>query len=182
MVADPAPNAANELPRSDEAAGDRGPRVLKVAQEKVDRLMDLIGEMVVAKNALPYLAARAEAVAGGRDLAREIKNQHAVINRIAEEMQDAIMQVRMLPVATIFQRFPRLVRDTSRKLGKQVNLVIEGEDTEADKNIVESLSDPLIHIVRNSSTMAWKRQMSAGPPVRTLPEPCASAPSRKRTG
>ncbi len=150
MVADPAPNAANELPRSDEAAGDRGPRVLKVAQEKVDRLMDLIGEMVVAKNALPYLAARAEAVAGGRDLAREIKNQHAVINRIAEEMQDAIMQVRMLPVATIFQRFPRLVRDISRKLGKQVNLVIEGEDTEADKNIVESLSDPLIHIVRNS--------------------------------
>jgi two-component system chemotaxis sensor kinase CheA len=142
--------AANEPARAEDPASDRGPRVLKVSQEKVDRLMDLIGEMVVAKNALPYLAARAEATPGGRDLAREIKNQHAVINRIAEEMQDAIMQVRMLPVATIFQRFPRLVRDISRKLGKHVDLLIEGEDTEADKNIVESLSDPLLHIVRNS--------------------------------
>jgi len=125
-------------------------RVLKVSQEKIDRLMDLIGEMVVAKNALPYLAARAEVSTNPREIARDIKNQYGVINRIAEEMQDAIMQVRMLPVGNIFQRFPRLVRDISRKLGKQVELYVEGEDTEADKNIVESLADPLIHIVRNS--------------------------------
>jgi two-component system chemotaxis sensor kinase CheA len=85
-----------------------------------------------------------------RELAREIKAQYAVINRIAEEMQDAIMQVRMLPVSFVFQRFPRLVRDISRKLGKEVELVLEGEETEADKNIIESLADPLIHIVRNS--------------------------------
>jgi two-component system chemotaxis sensor kinase CheA len=85
-----------------------------------------------------------------RDLSREIKAQYAVINRIAEEMQDAIMQVRMMPVSFVFQRFPRLVRDTSRKLGKEVNLVLEGEETEADKNIIESLGDPLVHIVRNS--------------------------------
>ncbi|MBU3694348.1 MAG: chemotaxis protein CheA [Rhodocyclaceae bacterium] len=125
-------------------------RVLKVSQEKIDRLMDLIGEMVVAKNALPYLAARAEVSTNPREIAREIKNQYGVINRIAEEMQDTIMQVRMLPVGNIFQRFPRLVRDISRKLGKQVELYMEGEDAEADKNIVESLADPLIHIVRNS--------------------------------
>jgi len=104
----------------------------------------------VSKNALPYLAVRAETVFGVRDLAREIKAQYAVINRIAEEMQDAIMQVRMMPVSFVFQRFPRLVRDTSRKLDKEVNLVLEGEDTEADKNIIESLGDPLVHIVRNS--------------------------------
>jgi two-component system chemotaxis sensor kinase CheA len=73
-----------------------------------------------------------------------------VINRIAEEMQDAIMQVRMMPVSVVFQRFPRLVRDISRKLGKDVQLVLEGENTEADKNIIEALADPLIHIVRNS--------------------------------
>src|SRR5471030_2704524 len=65
-------------------------------------------------------------------------------------MQDAIMQVRMLPVSFVFQRFPRLVRDISHKLGKKVNLVLEGENTEADKNIIEALADPLIHIVRNS--------------------------------
>ena len=127
-----------------------GPKTLKVDQEKIDRLMNLIGEMVVAKNGLPYLASKAETVFGVRELSREIKTQYAVINRIAEEMQDAIMQVRMLPVSFVFQRFPRLVRDISRKLGKEVNLVLEGEETEADKNIIEALADPLIHIVRNS--------------------------------
>ncbi|MEO0003044.1 MAG: hypothetical protein RLZZ22_736 [Pseudomonadota bacterium] len=125
-------------------------QVLKVPMEKVDRLMDLIGEMVVAKNALPYLADRAEQVFGSRELSREIKSQYAVINRIAEEMQDGIMQVRMLPMSALFQRFPRLVRDVAKQLGKQVHLLLEGDDTEADKNIVESLGDPLIHILRNS--------------------------------
>lgn len=125
-------------------------KTLKVDQEKIDRLMNLIGEMVVAKNALPYLAQRAEEHFGIRELSREIKSQYASINRIAEEMQDAIMQVRMMPISVVFQRFPRLVRDVSRKLGKEVDLVLEGEETEADKSIVESLADPLIHMVRNS--------------------------------
>lgn len=129
---------------------DKAARVLKVPQEKVDRLMELIGEMVVAKNALPYLASKAEEVYGSRELAREIKAQFAVINRIAEDMQDGIMQVRMLPMGSVFQRFPRLVRDVARQLGKRVRLVLEGEDAEADKHIVESLGDPLIHILRNS--------------------------------
>lgn len=127
-----------------------GPKSIKVEQAKIDRLMNLIGEMIVAKNALPYLAGRAETVFGVRDLSREIKSQYAVINRIAEEMQDSIMQVRMMPVSFVFQRFPRLVRDTSNKLGKEVNLVLEGEATEADKNVIEALGDPLVHIVRNS--------------------------------
>jgi len=134
----------------DVASASTGSKSLKVDQAKIDLLMNLIGEMVVSKNALPYLAQRAEEQYGVRELAREIKAQYAVINRIAEEMQDAIMQVRMLPVSFVFQRFPRLVRDISRKLGKEVELVLEGEDTEADKNIIESLADPLIHIVRNS--------------------------------
>ncbi len=136
------------LRRSEDTSGSS--KTLKVDQEKIDRLMNLIGEMVVAKNGLPYLAARAETVFGVRELSREIKNQYAVINRIAEEMQDAIMLVRMLPVSFVFQRFPRLVRDISRKLGKEVHLILEGEATEADKNIIEALADPLIHIVRNS--------------------------------
>ncbi len=127
-----------------------GQRSLKVDQAKIDRLMNLIGELVVSKNALPYLAERAESQFGMRELSREIKGQYSVINRIADEMQDAIMQVRMMAVSFVFQRFPRLVRDTSRKLGKEVQLVLEGEQTEADKNIIESLADPLIHIVRNS--------------------------------
>ena len=148
------------------------PKSVKVDQEKIDRLMSLIGEMVVAKNALPYLAGRAEAVFGARELSREIKMHYSVINRIAEEMQDAIMQVRMMPVSFVFQRFPRLVRDISRKLGKEINLVLEGEDTEADKNIIESLGDPLVHIVRNSLDHGFElphvRSASGKPSIGTL--------------
>jgi len=139
--------SANQKKSEEEMGGNK---VLKVDQIKIDRLMDLIGEMVVAKNALPYLANRAENVFGIRELSREIKSQFAVINRISEEMQDAIMQIRMMPVSTIFQRFPRLIRDISKKLAKEVVLSLEGEDTEADKNIIEKLADPLIHIIRNS--------------------------------
>ncbi|QGU33867.1 chemotaxis protein CheA [Thermochromatium tepidum] len=156
----PAPAEDRRAPRAEPAEGEakfgrraedaQAGKILKVDQAKVDRLMNLIGEMVVAKNGLPYLANRAENQYGVRELSREIKSHYAVINRIAEEMQDAIMQVRMMPLSFVFQRFPRLVRDISRKLGKEVELVLEGEDTEADKNIVEALADPLIHIVRNS--------------------------------
>ena len=145
----PEPEAETKFGRRAEDAYTAA-KSIKVDQEKIDRLMNLIGEMVVAKNALPYLAGRAETVYGVPEFAREIKAQYAVINRIAEEMQDSIMQVRMMPVSFVFQRFPRLVRDTSNKLGKEVSLVLEGEETEADKNIIESLGDPLVHIVRNS--------------------------------
>jgi len=140
---------------------------IKVDQVKIDRLMNLIGEMVVAKNALPYLAGRAESVFGVPEFSREIKAQYAVINRIAEEMRDSIMQVRMMPVSFVFQRFPRLVRDTSNKLGKEVVLLLEGEETEADKNIIESLGDPLVHIVRNSldhGIEAPETRLAAGKP------------------
>jgi two-component system chemotaxis sensor kinase CheA len=136
--------------RQDDTAGHVTPKVLKIEQEKIDRLMNLIGEIVVAKNGLPYLAERAENQYGQRELAREIKAQYAVVNRIAEDLQDAIMQVRMMPVSFVLQRFPRLVRDIARKLGKKVNLILEGEDTEADKSMIEALADPLVHIVRNS--------------------------------
>jgi two-component system chemotaxis sensor kinase CheA len=132
-------------------AGERTPpRTLRVDQEKVDALLDLVGELVVAKNGLPYLARRAEQEHGLRDLGRGIRDQFGVIDRIAQDLQSAVMSVRMMPVGQVFQRFPRLVRDLSRKLGKEVELVIEGEATEADKNVVESLFDPILHMVRNS--------------------------------
>jgi two-component system chemotaxis sensor kinase CheA len=101
---------------SAKAAGDDGPKFgrraedafnapksLKVDQAKIDRLMNLIGEMIVSKNALPYLAQRAEVQFGVRELSREIKAQYAIINRITDEMQDAIMQVRMMSVSFVFQ-------------------------------------------------------------------------------
>ncbi len=125
-------------------------KVIKVDQQRIDALMDLVGELIVAKNALPFLAKRAEDDFGIRVLSKEIQTHYAVINRLSEELQSAMMQIRMVPISTVFQRFPRLVRDLSRKLDKKISLILEGEETEADKNVVENLSDPLIHLVRNS--------------------------------
>ncbi|GHZ64535.1 chemotaxis protein CheA [Vibrio cholerae] len=125
-------------------------KTLKVDQEKVDLLMDLVGELIVAKNSMQYLAYRAENEFGVRKLAQDIKAEQSVISRLAEDLQSVVMQVRMVPLATVFQRYPRLIRDISRKLGKQVDLIIEGEDTEADKSIVEDLSEPLVHLIRNA--------------------------------
>jgi two-component system chemotaxis sensor kinase CheA len=140
--------AAPPPPAAPEASGL--PRVLRVDQGKIDAIMNLVAELIVAKNGLSYLAERAEREHGSRAMSREIKDAHAVIDRITQGLQVGVMSVRMLPVSHVLQRFPRLVRDVARTLGKKVDLVVEGEETEADKNILESLADPLIHIVRNS--------------------------------
>jgi two-component system chemotaxis sensor kinase CheA len=145
------PVARSEVSAAEPVAeGKTVPRVLRVDQAKIDAIMNLVAELIVAKNGLSYLATRVEQVHGSRAAAREIKDQFAVIDRITQGLQVGVMSVRMMPVSQVFQRFPRLVRDISRKLGKKIELVIEGEDTEADKNVLESLSDPLIHMVRNS--------------------------------
>jgi two-component system, chemotaxis family, sensor kinase CheA len=136
--------------RADDPGGQVGSRTLKVDQEKVDRLMELVGELNVAKNGLTFLAQAAEEEFGSRALARRIKDQYSGMHRIAEELQSAVMDVRMLPLSVAFSRFPRLVRDLSRRLGKTIELTMEGEDTMADKDVIEALADPLVHLVRNS--------------------------------
>jgi two-component system chemotaxis sensor kinase CheA len=144
----PAPESVADQPTPGETR--QIAQVLKVDQAKIDSLMNLIGELVVSKNSLPFLAKRAEEIYGSREMSREIKEQYAVIDRLAQELQRSIMAVRMLPVSDVLERFTRLVRDLARKLEKQIDLKIEGEDTAADKTIIEALGDPLIHLVRNS--------------------------------
>ncbi|MGO9898206.1 MAG: chemotaxis protein CheA [Solirubrobacteraceae bacterium] len=151
--------SAASVPQQAELAGRPAPaeavarsaiRSVKVDQAKIDQLMRLVGELIVAKNSIPFLARAAENELDGGRIAAALKDHHAVTHRIAEELQETVMEIRMLPVATVFQRFPRLVRDVSRKLGKQVRLVTKGEETTADKDMLESLAEPLVHIVRNS--------------------------------
>lgn len=128
----------------------RASTAVKVDQDVLDTMMKLVGEMIVAKNALPFLVKRAEDVYGNRRLALEIKTEYESINRIVEDMQASVMQMRMVPVSQVFQRYQRLVRDLSRRLGKKISLNLEGDDTKADKNIVEELADPLVHLIRNA--------------------------------
>ena len=88
--------------------------------------------------------------ADGADILKDLKEAGANISRIADELQSSVMSIRMLPVRTVFQRFPRLVRDLARSLGKEIRLVIEGEGIELDKTILEQIGDPLVHVVRNA--------------------------------
>ena len=122
----------------------------KIDQERIDDLLELAGELLVAKNALPYLARRAEELGAATQLAREVKDQAAILSRIADSFHHAVMQLRIIPVSHVFERFPRIVRDVGRKLNKSVRLEVHGEHTEADKSTVERVGDPLVHVIRNS--------------------------------
>jgi two-component system chemotaxis sensor kinase CheA len=125
-------------------------RLLRVDECRIDALVNLAGELIVAKNTLAHLAKRVEHELGGHDLGREVMRGHESIERLAGEMHAAILQLRMVPVARVFRSFPRLVRDTARELNKTVTLVFSGETTEADKTIVDHLFEPLLHLVRNA--------------------------------
>ena len=149
-VAPAKPLQSRDNPEEPPVAAKRQNAAVKVEQEVLDTMMKLVGEMIVAKNALPFLVKRAEDVHGNRRLSLEIKSEYEAINRIVEDMQASIMQMRMVPVSHVFQRYQRLVRDISRRLEKKVTLHMEGEDTKADKNIVEELADPLVHLIRNA--------------------------------
>ncbi len=158
-------------PKANGAGGKHQQKVLKVDQAQLDALMNLIGELVVSKNSLPFLARRAEDIYGSREMSREIKDQYGVIDRLAQEMQAAIMAVRMQPIAEAFDRFPRLVRDLARKLGKKIELEMEGEDTAADKAVIAALGEPLLHIVRNSLDHGIEMpedRLAAGKPASAL--------------
>jgi two-component system, chemotaxis family, sensor kinase CheA len=125
-------------------------RVLRVSEAKVEALVNLAGELVVAKNALAHSAKRVEKDFGGHEVASSIRRDHDAIDRLAAELHGTILQLRMVPVAQVFRSLNRLVRDVSRQLGKNVGLVTSGETAEADKTIVDRLFEPLVHLVRNA--------------------------------
>jgi two-component system, chemotaxis family, sensor kinase CheA len=115
---------------------------VRVDTARLDLLVNHAGELVLARNRLLSLAARH----GGEALAEAAGE----LDRITDALQDAVMGMRMQPVGRLFQRFPRIVRDLARQLGKEVELVLEGEGTDLDRSLVEALADPLIHLLRNA--------------------------------
>lgn len=125
-------------------------KTLKVEQSKVDELMNLVGELIVVNNGLSYMVRKVEIKYGLSEITRELKERHVLLNRIGKDLQDIVMGLRLLPIRYIFDRFPRMIREISRKLNKKVRLVTEGEETQIDKNIVTALYDPMLHIIRNA--------------------------------
>jgi two-component system chemotaxis sensor kinase CheA len=125
-------------------------RTLRVDVERIDALVNLTGELLVAKNALGHAAAQAQNGADIAEIAALLKDQHAVLHRLVDGLQRSVLNIRVLQMRYVFQRFPRLVREMVVSLGKPAHLVTEGDDTEADKVIVESLFEPLLHVLRNA--------------------------------
>ncbi|QGT77895.1 chemotaxis protein CheA [Guyparkeria halophila] len=115
---------------------------VRVDTERLDSIMNLVGELVLVRNRMNTLKSTFEN--------EEIASVIATLDMVTSDLQGAVMKTRMQPVKKVFGRFPRVVRDTARTLGKEVNLELEGEDTDLDKNLVEALADPLIHLVRNA--------------------------------
>jgi two-component system chemotaxis sensor kinase CheA len=118
--------------------------------ERIDALVNLTGELTVAKNALGHAAALAISGADPKALGALLRDQQDQLSRLVAELQRSVLNIRVLPLRTVFQRFPRLVREMVVKLSKPARLVTEGEDTEADKAVVESLFEPLLHVLRNA--------------------------------
>ena len=125
-------------------------QTVRVDIRKLDRLMNIVGELAIVRSSLARITERVRANPGLRELGFELHRLHRGFERHLGDMQDGILEVRMVPVGQIFDKLGRVARQASRDAGKQVNLVITGAETEVDKLIVEELSDPLMHMVRNA--------------------------------
>lgn len=136
---------AEVVQRNERAAGPTAESSIRVSTEKVDALLNLVGELVITQSMLMQSASELDPARYERLL-----NGVALLERNSRELQEAVMSIRMTPISFVFSRFPRVVRDLAGKMGKQVELKMVGENTELDKGFIEKLSDPLTHLVRNS--------------------------------
>lgn len=125
-------------------------QTIRVDVSLLDALMNLVGELVIDRTRLSQIGANIAAKSVDSENTDALAETVGHIARVTGELQEQIMRARMMPIDTVFQRFPRMVRDLAGKLGKQVNLIIEGGETEVDRSVIEGISDPLIHMIRNS--------------------------------
>lgn len=139
VPAAPKPAAA---PSGEKRQASTAETTVRVDTHRLDGLVDAAGELVLVRNRLTNLAPR-----GTND---PMERAIGELERVAEDLQNAVLRMRMQPVGKLFSRFPRIVRDLARQLGKDIELVTEGEDTDIDRTVVEALADPLVHLLRNA--------------------------------
>lgn len=144
----PAPQAAKKEDGS--APATNVEQTVRVDVRRLDHLMNLIGELVLGKNRLIRIYGDVEERYDGEKFLEELNQVVSSISSVTTDLQLAVMKTRMQPVGKVFNKFPRMVRDLSRELNKNIDLIITGEETEVDKSIVEEIGDPLVHIIRNS--------------------------------
>lgn len=149
--------------RSDSPKGSSSPRPSEIARrgvdmtvrtsvERLDTLMNLVGELITDRNHLTQIRNRLNSMQdGSKDPQIEILSETVThLGRITDQLQEEVMRIRMTPISNVFHKFPRMVRDMAQKTGKLVEVVIQGEDTELDRSMIEEINDPLIHLVRNA--------------------------------
>jgi len=124
------------------AAKSKGRALLRVDAEKLDSLLNLVGELVINKTRLQQI--------GLSNQLQELSEAIEQMDRVTTDLQGVVMKLRMVPVGQVFNRFPRMVRDLSHSLGKEINLIIQGEETELDRTVIDEIGDPLVHLLRNS--------------------------------
>ncbi|APJ03907.1 chemotaxis protein CheA [Silvanigrella aquatica] len=142
----PAPAAKADAAHGGGDAND----FVRLKKEKLDQLMNLVGELITVKNLFVHLANRLEEVLPENEITKGFKEGTGHVTRLSARLQESVMNARMVPVGSVFTKYTRLVRDVAKKLNKKINLVIEGEDTELDKTVSEAISDPIMHLIRNS--------------------------------
>jgi two-component system chemotaxis sensor kinase CheA len=125
-------------------------KTVRTSVERLDNLMNLVGELITDRNRLYQIRGHFETRFRGDDKIESLSETIAHIGRITDQLQKEVMSIRMNPVANVFHKFPRMVRDLALKFNKKVELAIEGEDTELDRSVIEEITDPLIHLIRNS--------------------------------
>jgi two-component system chemotaxis sensor kinase CheA len=145
VVAAAKPVAAAVAPKVDKPAQALEASTIRVSVEKVDQLINLVGELVITQAMLAQNSRQLDPV-----VYQQLVTGLTDLDRNTRDLQEAVMSIRMIPMSTVFSRFPRMLRDLANKLGKKVELVTQGEATELDKGLVEKITDPLTHLVRNS--------------------------------
>lgn len=128
----------------------RAENTLRVDVQRLEALMDLSGELVLGRNRLAQITERLTQQFEDNEFIQELVKTSAEINYITSELQSAIMKTRMVPIGKLYQKAPRMIRELSREFNKDIELIIQGEDTEVDRSIIEELGDPLVHMIRNS--------------------------------
>lgn len=146
----PMPKKPQTLKKDEGAVSTSIEQTVRVDVKRLDHLMNLIGELVLGKNRLISIYDEVEERYDGEQFLDELNQVVSAVSVVTTDLQLAVMKTRMLPVGKVFNKFPRMVRDLARDMGKNIELIISGEETELDKSIVEEIGDPLVHIIRNS--------------------------------
>jgi two-component system chemotaxis sensor kinase CheA len=141
-AAAPAPAAARPAPPAEKPVAAEAETTVRVDTARLDEIMNMVGELVLVRNRLVRLGLNSDDEA----MSKAVSN----LDVVTADLQTAVMKTRMQPIKKVFGRFPRLVRDLARQLKKEINLELVGEETDLDKNLVEALADPLVHLVRNA--------------------------------